>query len=145
MYNKQRHKINDKAEISIPNLFKRGFIFVLIFLFIGLLNSVLFSLLFYKSANPTDNLNLAGYLALYCSVTVTSILFVKGLHSRQSLGSAILGAMIFLLTYLLSIIMGQNENGVQELILRLCIILICILISVLPKFFKRKSKKIKRH
>ncbi len=142
--NTKKHPGNDKKDISLPFLLKRCFIFLLIFFAIGFLCALFFSLLFFNSEDPTSKIDIIGYLSLYASVAFTAFVFKKGLCEKKFIGGLMLGAMIFIFTYLISLTIGQNENGVTELLLRLGIIIICVIISVIPKLTRKKSKRLKR-
>ena len=145
MHTKKKHPMNDKSEVTLPFLVKRGLIYVLIFFTVGLLLSFFLSIIFFRSEDPNSKIDFIGYLSLYASVIITSFLFKKGLTEKRLLGGLILGIMIFVFTYLISLVIGQNENGVTELLYRLSTVFICVIISIIPKFEKRRSKKLKRH
>ena len=144
MYTKSKCHTGDKADITISDLIKRSLLYLLIFFVIGFFLSFAFSLIFFGSEDPNSKINISGYSALFLSVIVTSLLFKKGLYSKKFLGGVFLGTMIFVFTYLISLIIGQNENGITELLFRLSTMIICIIVSILPKLEKSKSKRLKR-
>lgn len=145
MHTKQKRQLNDKKEITLPFLIKRCFIFVLLFFIIGFLFALFLSLLFFRSGDPTSKISLVGYISLYTSVALTTFIFKRGLKEKKLLGGLILGSMIFVFTYLISLTLGQKENGATELLLRLGIVLICFTVCIIPKITKNKVKKFKRH
>jgi len=141
----KKRQVNEKTEITYLYLLKRCLLFTLIFMIIGFLCTVISGAVFYRFDDPTSMITPAGYIALYCSVIISAIFFTRGLKSRKLIGGAFFGVIIFVITYLISLIVGQKENGASELILRSLIILICIIISALPGVLKGKSKKPRRH
>ena len=143
--NTKKHTVGDKNEASCPYLIKRCLIYLLIFFTVGFLCSLFLSILFFNSEDPSSKIDIIGYISLYTSVILTALIFKKRLNSKKIVGGLMLGAMIFVFTYLISLTVGQEENGVIELLLRLGIILICVIISAIPKAKGKKCKKLKRH
>lgn len=142
MRTKHKRPTGSTGELSFPLILKRCLFSIPFFCIISLVCVCITSLIFYNTQDPTSKIDLCGVLSLYLSTAITSILVAKKIKGNEILGGLILGIYIFIFTYLISLLIGDNEGGLMPVILRAGVILISVISSLLTK--KRSKPKVRR-
>lgn len=95
-----KNKSNDGTEFSFPSLLKRCLLFLLVFVSLCVLISLVMSLIFYKSVNPGKMVNIISLTALFSSAFISAFLLSKFNGQKYLLGGIMLGVMIFILLFI---------------------------------------------
>ena len=138
--------ISSISQRGLPfyKLLLRCILFTFIFCFISVLLVLILSAVFYGSQNPTAKIQALGYIGLYFSVFLSSLIMTRINKEKWLLGGLILGAMIFLVTLFLSIFIKDSPSA-NSIIFRFIIILTSTVSAFLARQRPRKSHKSKKH
>ncbi len=146
-YTKKRKKNkvlnkNEQAELSFSRLLKKCLFFTLIFAIICIAITLILSLVFYNTSDPTSKISLISLVCLYLSAFISSFILSRTLPFANVLGGLILGAMIFLVILLGSFLVDGDSN----ILLRAFLPLVTVIGSFLGiKRSDDKRKKRKKH
>lgn len=143
MENKKRIKRLKNNELTIKNVLIRCGAFTILFCIIGFLITLIASYFLYKTKDPTSLSQIAGISSLFIAVFLTSFIQSKVNKQYYFFSSLILGILIFSFTFILSLVVPNNEFQATNLIWRLLIPVFSVLGGALG--IKRETKKRKHH
>ncbi len=143
-YTKKRKKNkalnkNEQGELCFSRLLKKCLFFTLIFAIICIALTLILSLVFYNTSDPTSKISLISLICLYLSAFISSFILSKTLPFANVLGGLLLGAMIFTVILLGSFLVDGESN----ILLRAFIPLVTVIGSFLG--IKRSDGKRKKH
>ena len=126
--------------LSFYKLLLRCILFTFIFCIVSVSLVIVLSCIFYGTQNPTAKIQLLGYIGLYFSVFLTSFIMTRTNGEKWLLGGLILGAMIFLLTFFLSIFINDIPNS-NSMIFRFLIIASSSVSAFIARRRSNKNRK----
>lgn len=142
-FSKKRLKQRKESkELSFFSLIKSCLAFLLVFVGICITITIIASIFFYQSLNPTKMIDLISIGSLFLSAFISAFLLSKRNGQKYILGGLLLGGMIFILLFI-----GALMNGTQifsaEFALKLAIPAVCVIGSLLG--IKREKKLKRKH
>ena len=138
---------HDRAQgMPFFTLLMRCAVFLIIFIFVAIVSSLVCSIIFFNTTNPTSKIDVASLCALYSSVALCSILLTRINGEKWLLGGLILGIMIYLCTLILAFFVNGESNS-NNIIMRALILPISVLFAFLTrkKNKSRHKSKFKKH
>ena len=135
-----RKEAFDNCSLSISKLILRCLIFTVGFCVLSSILVIMMSAIFYSTENPTSRLRLGALIALYASTFITSLLLTKINGQKWLFGGLILGAMIAVLTLLLSFLVPSEASG-HSIPYKAIIILVSLLAAFMGKRRDKSSHK----
>ena len=145
MHTKHKKRVSEQNDISFLYILKKCLLFIPVFCIISLFMIFLLSFIFYRTEDSKSKIDLCGILSLYLSTAITTFILTKSSPTMGLLGGSVFGAFIFIFTYLISLFFEKSDTGVQNILLRLGVILISFIVSLMMQRIKCKNKKRRRH
>lgn len=110
-YNKRRinHKNDEKTGLSI---IKTILLLCIAFFLFSIIFATLLSLFFFKTENPTSKIRIVAIISIYFSSFMCGIILARIISERIFIYSTILGTMIFLITFVISLFIRNNQYSI---------------------------------
>lgn len=141
MLNYKKKRINHNHDKNQKlSLIKTILTLCLVFFIFSILFAILLSLFFYKTENPTTKIRLVAILSIYLSSFLCGIVLARINNERVFLNSLIFGTIIFLIVFILSLFVKNNQYSIYW---HIFLPIISILGSLCGK--KRNKSRKRRH
>ena len=127
------------TDINLGTVMIRCALFTLIFCAVSALMILIFSWIFYSTEDPTSNITLASLLSLYMSCFICSFVLSRINGQKNFLCGIVFGAMVVILTLLLSLSVNGGEIK-NPVLWRALIPVVTVAASLLAKKRERKAK-----
>lgn len=126
-------------EANLGTVMLRCAIFTLIFCAVSALMILIFSWIFYSTEDPTSKITLAALCSLYTSCFICSFVLSRINGQRNFLCGIVFGAMVVILTLLLSL--AVQDGGMKNPVLwRALIPIVTVASALLAKKRERRTK-----
>lgn len=126
-------------DANLGTVMIRCALFTLIFCAVSALMILIFSWIFYSTEDPTSKITLASLLSLYTSCFICSFVLSRINGKRNFLCGIVFGAMIVILTLLLSL--AVKDGGMKNPVLwRALIPVVTVAAALIAKKRERKIK-----
>ena len=145
MHTKHKRRGGEQNDMSFLYILKKCLLFIPVFCIISIIMIFLLSFIFYRTEDSKSKIDLCGILCLYFSTAITTLMLSKSSPAMGPLGGSVFGALIFIFTYLISLFFEKSDTGVQNILLRLGVILISFIVSLMIQRIKCKNRKRRRH
>lgn len=122
-------------------VFKKYFICIFTFILFSLLFTALIGILFFNSNDPTSKIDIASYVSLFISTSVSSFILSKSFKDRNALHGLIFGIMLAIITFLISIALNNDKDAIEILLSKGLMVLISFFMSILGKPKQKRKRK----
>ena len=137
----KKYKKFNNDNLTVNNLIKRTFIFIIPTVLLCILFTMLFSAVFFNMPDSTSKISLCATLSLYFTAFFAGFIISKINGQKYLLGGALLGFLIFAINIIFFLIFEDNIE-LSYIMTKLLIPVTCILGSILG--IKREKKPTKR-
>ena len=108
---KQRN-VNNDITLSPVTLLKSYVLFCFIFFVFAIIFSILLSLFFFRTENPTSKIRLISLVSIYFSSFICGILIARKAKEKLIVLSLVLGFILFSLLFTASLFIRNSENSI---------------------------------
>ena len=127
MKNKKRKNHARNSELSVKEILVRCLAFTALFCLIGFLIVLVASCFLYRTKDPTAYVKFAGVFSLFLSAFLTGFIQSKINRQHYFSSSLILGAFVFTLTLVTSLLTSNQALNITNFIWRILIIAFTVL------------------
>lgn len=143
MFSKKNFNSKSK-DLTLIMLLKSCLLFLLVFISLCVFISVIMSLIFYQSLNPSKMVDLISLSSLFLSAFVSAFLLSKANGQKYLLGGILLGIMIFILLFI-GALFTERKIFSADFLFRLSVPAITMIGALAGIKREKKSKKPKYH
>lgn len=138
---RNKKRFNQIKSFDLKSLFKRCFLFSVIFLILSNIISLIISLMLYKLKDNTSFINIGSITSLFLSTIITAFAQSRVNKQYYLLGSIILGGIIFGLVTFIALILNEGNISSNTLLIKSLIPIISVLGGMLGIKNEKKRKK----
>ncbi len=138
---RNKKRFNQIKSFDLKSLFKRCFVFSVIFLILSNIISLIISLMLYKLKDNTSFINIGSITSLFLSTLITAFAQSRVNKQYYLLGSIILGGIIFGLVTFIALILNKGNISSNTLLIKSLIPIISVLGGMLGIKNEKKRKK----
>ena len=138
---RNKKRFNQIKSFNLKSLFKRCFLFSVIFLILSNIISLIISLMLYKLKDNTSFINIGSITSLFLSTLITAFAQSRVNKQYYLLGSIILGGIIFGLVTFIALILNKGNISSNTLLIKSLIPIISVLGGMLGIKNEKKRKK----
>lgn len=138
---RNKKRFNQNKSFDLKSLFKRCFLFSVIFLILSNIISLIISLMLYKLKDNTSFINIGSITSLFLSTLITAFAQSRVNKQYYLLGSIILGGIIFSLVTFIALILNKGNISSNTLLIKSLIPIISVLGGMLGIKNEKKRKK----
>lgn len=138
---RNKKRFNQNKSFDLKSLFKRCFLFSVIFLILSNIISLIISLMLYKLKDNTSFINIGSITSLFLSTLITAFAQSRVNKQYYLLGSIILGGIIFVLVTFIAVILNEGNISNNTLLIKSLIPIISVLGGMLGIKNEKKRKK----
>lgn len=138
---RNKKRFNQNKSFDLKSLFKRCFLFSVIFLILSNIISLIISLMLYKLKDNTSFINIGSIASLFLSTLITAFAQSRVNKQYYLLGSIILGGIIFGLVTFIALILNKGNISSNTLLIKSLIPIISVLGGMLGIKNEKKRKK----
>lgn len=138
---RNKKRFNQNKSFDLKSLFKRCFLFSVIFLILSNIISLIISLMLYKLKDNTSFINIGSITSLFLSTLITAFAQSRVNKQYYLLGSIILGGIIFGLVTFIALILNKGNISSNTLLIKSLIPIISVLGGMLGIKNEKKRKK----